>query len=150
MRFYVGTEGMMAPLQAQVHDPDLYQVFWRAVSIRPEVRTLTTQCGPTMNKSSWSICTHYSWGICSKLANSRPSSFIFTLQEFSREVVSLIDAMRRIYHYEKDCMNRGHWWERIYRDTRKRLSRSSSVPRLQKPGLKRTFCEHPLFFSTLG
>ncbi|KAG5735641.1 hypothetical protein E4T56_gene6971 [Termitomyces sp. T112] len=65
--------------------------------------------------------------------------FIFTLQEFAREVVSLIDAMRRIYRYEKDCMNRGRWWERIYRDVRNRLSRPSLVP---KPSLKRTLSSY--------
>ncbi|KAG6862245.1 hypothetical protein C0995_002176 [Termitomyces sp. Mi166 len=68
--------------------------------------------------------------------------FIFTLQELSREVVSLIDAMRRIYRYEKDCMSRGHWWQRIYRDIRNRLSRSSPVSSRKKPGLKRTFSSY--------
>ncbi|KAG5645197.1 hypothetical protein DXG03_006715 [Asterophora parasitica] len=32
--------------------------------------------------------------------------FIFTLQEYAREVVSLVDAMGRIYHYERDRVNR--------------------------------------------
>ncbi|KAG6842094.1 hypothetical protein C0991_002748 [Blastosporella zonata] len=40
-------------------------------------------------------------------------SFIFTLQEFAREVVSLVDAMGRIYHYEQDCISRGRWWKHI-------------------------------------
>ncbi|KAG6876062.1 hypothetical protein C0992_001108 [Termitomyces sp. T32_za158] len=68
--------------------------------------------------------------------------FIFTLQEFSREVVSLIDAMRRIYCYEEDCINRGQWWRRIYRDIRGCLSRSSHIPSIQKPSLRRTLSSY--------
>ncbi|EGO00416.1 hypothetical protein SERLA73DRAFT_52646 [Serpula lacrymans var. lacrymans S7.3] len=38
--------------------------------------------------------------------------FIFTLQEFARELASLVDAMRRIYGTEQDRMVRGTWWQR--------------------------------------
>ncbi|TFK44661.1 Fusaric acid resistance protein-like-domain-containing protein [Crucibulum laeve] len=39
--------------------------------------------------------------------------FIFTLQEFSRELVSLVDAMERIYTYEQGYAKRRSWWTRI-------------------------------------
>ncbi|KAF5386002.1 hypothetical protein D9615_002507 [Tricholomella constricta] len=75
--------------------------------------------------------------------------FIFTLQEYAREVVSLIDAMGRIYHYERDRVNRGPWWKRLLyhgigdRLTRLRLrwssNRPSNIPKRNFPGLKRTF-----------
>ncbi|KAG6812597.1 hypothetical protein H0H92_001948 [Tricholoma furcatifolium] len=71
--------------------------------------------------------------------------FIFTMQEFAREVVSLIDAMGRIYHYEQDCLNRGRWWIRMYRSTRNRLyRRSSTIPR-RRPTIhnKRSFFQMP-------
>ncbi|KAG6907660.1 hypothetical protein DXG01_007864 [Tephrocybe rancida] len=74
-------------------------------------------------------------------SNSRPR-FIFTLQEFSREVVSLVDAMGRIYHYEQDCISRGHWWKRSYRYLRGCFSRSSTIPRRKTPTSKRSFSSY--------
>ena len=41
------------------------------------------------------------------------SSFIFTLQEFARELVSLVDAMGRIYAAERANAARGWWFQRI-------------------------------------
>lgn len=40
-------------------------------------------------------------------------SFIFTLQEFSVEVVSLIDAIQRIYRYEQARLHHAPWWKRL-------------------------------------
>ncbi|KAF9258847.1 hypothetical protein L218DRAFT_974799 [Marasmius fiardii PR-910] len=39
--------------------------------------------------------------------------FIFTLQEFSRELVSLVDAMERIYNFEQQRMTWARWWKRF-------------------------------------
>ncbi|KAG6820973.1 hypothetical protein H0H93_008602 [Arthromyces matolae] len=67
--------------------------------------------------------------------------FIFTLQEFAREVVSLIDAMGRIYHYEQDCMARGRWWQRIYFWIRSHwMSDSTTIPK--RVGLRRSFSSY--------
>ncbi|KAJ6507413.1 Fusaric acid resistance protein-like-domain-containing protein [Mycena vitilis] len=41
--------------------------------------------------------------------------FIFTMQEFAGELVSLIDAMGRIYSLEQARANRARWWTRISR-----------------------------------
>ncbi|KAF7325068.1 ArAE-2 domain-containing protein [Mycena kentingensis (nom. inval.)] len=41
--------------------------------------------------------------------------FIFTLQEFAGELVSLVDAMRRIYALEQARTNRAGWWQRLLR-----------------------------------
>ncbi|KAF7315965.1 ArAE-2 domain-containing protein [Mycena indigotica] len=40
--------------------------------------------------------------------------FIFTLQEFAGELVSLVDAMKRIYSLEQAQVNRAKWWERLH------------------------------------
>ncbi|KAF8070185.1 hypothetical protein FPV67DRAFT_1486576 [Lyophyllum atratum] len=74
--------------------------------------------------------------------------FIFTLQEYAREMVSLIDAMGRIYRYEQDRAQRGQWWKRIYQGfchllSRLRLrwssDRPSNTPKRKYPGLRRSF-----------
>ncbi|KAJ7282569.1 Fusaric acid resistance protein-like-domain-containing protein [Mycena rebaudengoi] len=41
--------------------------------------------------------------------------FIFTLQEFAGELVSLVDAMGRIYGLEHARANRARWWTRIFK-----------------------------------
>ncbi|KAJ6616683.1 hypothetical protein B0H10DRAFT_2036570 [Mycena sp. CBHHK59/15] len=41
--------------------------------------------------------------------------FIFTLQEFAGELVSLVDAMGRIYSIEQAHANRTRWWTRLFR-----------------------------------
>ncbi|KAJ7252108.1 Fusaric acid resistance protein-like-domain-containing protein [Mycena haematopus] len=41
--------------------------------------------------------------------------FIFTMQEFAGELVSLVDAMSRIYSLEHARANRPRWWTRIFR-----------------------------------
>ncbi|KAG6845404.1 hypothetical protein H0H87_009751 [Tephrocybe sp. NHM501043] len=68
--------------------------------------------------------------------------FIFTLQEYAREVVSLIDAMARIYHYEQDYISRGHWWKRAYQYVRSRFSHSSNIPRRKNATNKRSFSSY--------
>ncbi|KAJ8078011.1 hypothetical protein PM082_000213 [Marasmius tenuissimus] len=39
--------------------------------------------------------------------------FIFTLQEFSRELTSLVDAMERIYTIEQQRLTWSRWWARM-------------------------------------
>ncbi|KAJ6538778.1 Fusaric acid resistance protein-like-domain-containing protein [Mycena vulgaris] len=71
--------------------------------------------------------------------------FIFTLQEFAGELVSLVDAMGRIYSLEQARANRARWWTRIFRFvSRGKAKRNTSVPRAvprhqtpQPQGLKR-------------
>nr|GAT47657.1 predicted protein [Mycena chlorophos] len=40
--------------------------------------------------------------------------FIFTLQEFATELVSLVDAMKRIYSIEQAAANRTSWWQKLF------------------------------------
>src|SRR5271154_5468468 len=40
-------------------------------------------------------------------------SFIFTLQEFAKELISLVDAVERIYCYERQILLRYSWWIRL-------------------------------------
>ncbi|KAL0956925.1 hypothetical protein HGRIS_003029 [Hohenbuehelia grisea] len=65
--------------------------------------------------------------------------FIFTLQEFSRELVSLVDAMERIYSLEQERVNRGPWWQRWFTSfvslLKKPFSSSRPQPARQKTGL---------------
>ncbi|KAJ7782513.1 Fusaric acid resistance protein-like-domain-containing protein [Mycena maculata] len=60
--------------------------------------------------------------------------FIFTLQEFAGELVSLVDAMGRIYSLEQARANRARWWTFSYwwrrREKKNDPSRSgTSTPR---------------------
>ncbi|KAJ7762513.1 Fusaric acid resistance protein-like-domain-containing protein [Mycena metata] len=80
--------------------------------------------------------------------------FIFTLQEFAGELVSLVDAMSRIYSLEQARANRTSWWMRIFtwpsrRKAKRNVSRSGSrIPRVSKPGeaevptLRRRFSQY--------
>ncbi|KAJ3749643.1 Fusaric acid resistance protein-like-domain-containing protein [Lentinula detonsa] len=62
--------------------------------------------------------------------------FIFTLQEFAREMTMLVDAMERIYAVEAERLTWSRWWSRVYdacknnwskwRSMRKRSARSNS------------------------
>ncbi|KAH7925611.1 hypothetical protein BV22DRAFT_1010776 [Leucogyrophana mollusca] len=56
--------------------------------------------------------------------------FIFTLQEFARELVSLTDAMRRIYGVEQSRASQGNWWQRYITG-----------------GPKSVFCAIPTYFN---
>ncbi|KAJ3864197.1 Fusaric acid resistance protein-like-domain-containing protein [Lentinula novae-zelandiae] len=40
--------------------------------------------------------------------------FIFTLQEFAREMTMLVDAMERIYAVEAERLTWSRWWGRVY------------------------------------
>ncbi|KAJ7673046.1 hypothetical protein DFH06DRAFT_1319261 [Mycena polygramma] len=77
--------------------------------------------------------------------------FIFTMQEFAGELVSLIDAMGRIYSLEQARAKRARWWTRIFRWSSKGKSRSgSSSPRSSRQqqgaqeagGLRRRFSQY--------
>ncbi|KAF8161056.1 Fusaric acid resistance protein-like-domain-containing protein [Crassisporium funariophilum] len=39
--------------------------------------------------------------------------FIFTLQEFAKELISLVDAIERIYYYEQQILHLEPWWIRF-------------------------------------
>ncbi|KAJ3514635.1 hypothetical protein NLJ89_g2264 [Agrocybe chaxingu] len=39
--------------------------------------------------------------------------FIFTLQEFAKELISLVDAIEKIYCYEQSMVRRKSWWFRM-------------------------------------
>jgi hypothetical protein len=45
---------------------------------------------------------------------TRLFSFIFTLQEFARELVSLIDAMERVYSIEQERLSRVGWLKQFF------------------------------------
>ncbi|KAJ6488997.1 Fusaric acid resistance protein-like-domain-containing protein [Mycena sanguinolenta] len=66
--------------------------------------------------------------------------FIFTLQEFSTELVSLVDAMGRIYGLEQARANRARWWMRLFRWSYKKSTSGTRTLRSQRrktSGLKR-------------
>lgn len=73
-------------------------------------------------------------------------SFIFTLQEFSKELASLVDAMGRIYAIEySEFFYRGRWSERLSRIL-SCIGRRSQIKALRgeekdRPGLRRRFCK---------
>jgi hypothetical protein len=80
------------------------------------------------------------------LISEPPHSFIFTLQEFARELVSLIDAMGRIYFIEQERAHRDSFRQRaigriskIY-DTILKPSNNPSAEKAERSGLKRRFC----------
>jgi hypothetical protein len=76
-------------------------------------------------------------------------SFIFTLQEFARELGSLVDAMERIYRLEQERVNRRAWWTRISRGFGERMGylrawwgskKMGGGTTKKQPGLKRRLC----------
>ncbi|KAK7001339.1 ArAE-2 domain-containing protein [Favolaschia claudopus] len=76
--------------------------------------------------------------------------FIFTMQEFAGELVSLVDAMNRIYSLEHARVNRPSWWTRIFRCCSSREKSTSSSPRASRhlrkdgepAGLRRRFSQY--------
>lgn len=103
-----------------------------------------------MSMSFWYICEFFLGRGASFFTSYSPvtHSFIFTLQEFATELVSLVDAMARIYNQEQARVHRPPWWKRMFKGLRHRLSglgRSSTSSRddrkkRKRPGLKRTLC----------
>jgi hypothetical protein len=84
----------------------------------------------------------------SYLVLSRVASFIFTLQEFARELVSLLDAMGRIYALERQQHAVQPWWARIWAKPWSFHSGAGfpDPPRQnskKKPGLRRHICMRP-------
>jgi hypothetical protein len=57
----------------------------------------------------WFICEFLSRCCYDRPTADNACSFIFTLQEFAQELVSLIDAMSRIYTIEQDKAAHGTW-----------------------------------------
>ncbi|KAJ3971160.1 hypothetical protein EV361DRAFT_239231 [Lentinula raphanica] len=53
--------------------------------------------------------------------------FIFTLQEFAREMTMLVDAMERIYAVEAETLTWSRWWGRVYDAFKKSWSKRKSV-----------------------
>ena len=67
-----------------------------------------------MNTSSLFTC-QWNWAIrVEGYILMWPRSFIFTLQEFAGELVSLTDAMRRIYAVELARFSRQNWFKRYF------------------------------------
>ncbi|KAJ7798158.1 hypothetical protein B0H14DRAFT_3492829 [Mycena olivaceomarginata] len=60
--------------------------------------------------------------------------FIFTMQEFAGELVSLVDVMRRIYSLDQARANRAHWWKWIFRCWLHREKPRSGTSTLLQPG----------------
>jgi len=70
------------------------------------------------------------------------SSFIFTLQEFSRELVSLVDAMRRIYMIEQSRPTWFGWIRKLGTLlVRKPGSRRETIYKRPTQGLQKRICE---------
>ena len=74
-------------------------------------------------------------------------SFIFTLQEFAQELVSLVDAMSRIYNIEREQAARGNWVCRVIVDSynsnqiaARRYWRVNTRPGRQRPNLQKRLC----------
>ena len=74
-------------------------------------------------------------------------SFIFTLQEFAQELVSLVDAMSRIYNIEREQAARGNWVRRVIVDSynsvqivARRRWRVNTRPGKQRPNLQKRLC----------
>ncbi|KAF8798745.1 hypothetical protein BYT27DRAFT_7122602 [Phlegmacium glaucopus] len=72
--------------------------------------------------------------------NSLPSStdneqvflvyfFIFTLQEFAKELISLVDAIERIYCYEQQMLLRKSWWMRFFTRIRRGFATVFNITR---------------------
>lgn len=60
--------------------------------------------------------------------------FIFTLQEFAGELVSLVDAMGRISRQEQTRANRPSWWRRAFcSGSRGREGENSKISRMARP-----------------
>lgn len=101
---------------------------------------MRTRCswGEIAKASSWFICRCLiKLGICAR--SDVYCSFFFTLQEFAKELISLVDAMSRICNVQRET-----GWRRLLRPWNyvrnriRRLRTSSSEKR--KSGLKRRFC----------
>lgn len=93
------------------------------------------------------LCVQCSARVCMHIADlALLSSFIFTLQEFARELVSLVDAMERIYSLEQERVHRGPWWKRIFTGIWGLIkrpftkSKRSRRPPNEHPSLRRSIC----------
>ncbi|KAJ7240156.1 Fusaric acid resistance protein-like-domain-containing protein [Mycena haematopus] len=64
--------------------------------------------------------------------------FIFTLQEFATELVSLVDAMGRIYGLEQTRANRARWWTRMLRWSHKNPRARTSTGSSRRLGVPKT------------
>ena len=97
------------------------------------------------------ITSMFSWFTCKVIHHCHSSfvitlySFIFTLQEFARELVSLVDAMERIYTFEQArLVQRSFWWKTFVRigQTLHGIRRwgKSGKSSQGRSGLRRTLC----------
>lgn len=78
-------------------------------------------------------------------ADAELFSFIFTLEEFATELTSLVDAMERIYNYERNRLTWKGWFRRSFNAMRARWRKFTSwrsVPSHgRRPGLKHQLCK---------
>ncbi|KAJ7590150.1 Fusaric acid resistance protein-like-domain-containing protein [Mycena floridula] len=63
--------------------------------------------------------------------------FIFTLQEFARELVSLIDAMERIYTIEQERLSWLGWLQQLFLASWQGLKNVGKPRKSRRPGVKR-------------
>lgn len=69
------------------------------------------------------LCVLFTTFLCVQITQFL-CSFIFTLQEFSKELISLIDAMGRVYAYEQQRINSLGWLARALIMLRQRIFNS--------------------------
>lgn len=84
-------------------------------------------------------------------------SFIFTLQEFAKELVSFVDAASRVYHFETLAQAQGKGWRRVFAGLKSCFTRDEYEEDLFKRRqrwekkenntLTRRLCTFSLYFS---
>ena len=68
-------------------------------------------------------------------------SFIFTLQEFAKEIISLVDAIERIYCYERQILLRDSWWIRLFTRIKRSFVTLFNITKYNKNmGIRRRLC----------
>ena len=74
-------------------------------------------------------------------------SFIFTLQEFAKELISLVDAIERIYCYERQLLLRDSLWIRLFTRIKLGFVTLFNITKYNKNmGLRKRLC---MFFTNI-
>ncbi|KDR75940.1 hypothetical protein GALMADRAFT_68130 [Galerina marginata CBS 339.88] len=74
--------------------------------------------------------------------------FIFTLQEFAKELMRLVDSIEQVYCYEQRMLRRDPWWSRLTTLVRRtfanlKLSRKSAESYRKSLNIRRTYMIPP-------
>jgi hypothetical protein len=122
-----------------------------ATDLRDSIYTENTEILSSAENEHVFLIYLYVLRFAPELLLTAGGSFIFTMQEFAGELVSLVDAMGRIYSLEQARANRARWWTRIFRcwSRREKPRLGTSTPRSSRPrnrkeeptGLRRRFCQ---------